>query len=561
MGLSSILNTGTRAIMAAQVGMDVTGQNISNADVEGYSRKRPNQTADYRYDSEFGQMGFGVNVINIERQRDQYIDQQIQRQNQQLGFYNEADYALERVENIFTEPSDSGLLHFVDQFFDSWQNLANNPADLSARTMVKTNAEILTNVFQNLSKELSDLRTSLNSDLGDRVNKVNELSGEIFNLNHEIAAVEVNDQNANDSRDKRDKLVKELATLIDVQTTENEFGQISISTGGSLIVSPVFQQDIETTTSTFRQADGTTQVNIGLRFAKSKREFAPTGGKIAGILSARDTIVPEYQKDLDNFAIELANQVNEQHQKGFNLMGYSGLSFFDPSLTGASDISLSASIATDIQNIAAASGGAARLAATNTFGAGALDFGTPPTQLSIDNVFPVTPANKANNVIAGTVVVNAGGTILTEGVDFRIDYAQGTIQMLHTGYDGLAVTVDFQHRTGGFKGPGDNTNALEIAKMRDQLTMEPDTVGNKTSTFAEYYSSFIGRLGLNRNEASSNVETRKFLIEQFNTHQDAIAGVSLDEEMANMIKYQHAFNAAARIISATSDMMDVLFRM
>ena len=561
MGLSSILNTGTRALMAAQIGMDVTGQNISNADVEGYSRKRLNQAADYRYDSTFGQMGFGVTVINIERQRDQYIDLQIQRQNQQLGFYQQVDYVLERVENIFTEPSNSGLLRFIDQFFDSWQNLTNNPADLSARTMVKTNAEILTNVFGNIAGELNDLKNSLNSDLEDRVRKVNQLAHAIYNINQEIATVEVNNQHANDSRDRRDVLVKELATLVDIQTNENQFGQISISTGGSLLVSPVFVQTVETTTSSYRQSDGSTLVSIGLRFAQSRRDFRPTAGELAGIMDARDRVVPQFQRELDTLAVELATQINDQHRQGYNLLGYSGLYFFDPSLTGASDIALSASILSNVQNIAAASGGAAQAAANNTFAAGTLDFGLPAVALTTNNILPATPANMARNIVAGTVVVNASGTLLTEGTDYHIDYVRGTIQMLHGGYTGEPVSVDFEYRTGSFKGPGDNTNALAIARLRSTLTMVPDTVGNKTSTFAEYYSSFIGRLGLNRTEATSNVETRRYLIEQFNTHQDAIAGVSLDEEMANLIRFQHAFTAAARLIGTASQMMDVLFNM
>ncbi|NLE00364.1 MAG: flagellar hook-associated protein FlgK, partial [Fibrobacter sp.] len=127
MGLFSVLNVATRGLSASQLAMDVAGQNISNADVKGYSRKRLNLNADYRYDSSFGQMGMGVEVLNIERMRNTFIDEQIRRQNQEIGTYDEINYTLESIENIFTEPNDTGILHFIDQFFDSWQNLANNP--------------------------------------------------------------------------------------------------------------------------------------------------------------------------------------------------------------------------------------------------------------------------------------------------------------------------------------------------------------------------------------------------------------------------------------------------
>ena len=275
MSLLSVLNVGTRAIFASQLAMDVAGQNISNADVEGYSRKRLNLQPDYRFDSAYGQIGMGVDVINIERLRNEFIDEQIRRQNQQVGYYEELDYTLESIENIFTEPSDTGVIHFVDQFFDSWQNLSNNPSDISARTMVRTNAEILIDVFHNVSGELANLRQTRNEEIQQQVNKINEICKELHNLNLEIGTVELNNQNANDSRDRRDLLLKDLSKIIDISVVENETGQITITTSGNIIVSPVYYQELETTTATTKLSDGTSIMEIGVRFADSKTYTSP----------------------------------------------------------------------------------------------------------------------------------------------------------------------------------------------------------------------------------------------------------------------------------------------
>ncbi len=167
----------------------------------------------------------------------------------------------------------------------------------------------------------------------------------------------------------------------------------------------------------------------------------------------------------------------------------------------------------------------------------------------------------AQNVVRGSVVVSTPTVTLTEGVDYHIDYVNGTIQMLHAGYDAEDLTVDFEYRTGGFNGPGDNSNAIAIAQLRTDLTMKPDILGEPTVTYAQFYSSVIGVLGLSRNEASSNLETRQFLVAQYESHQDSIAGVSLDEEMANIVKYQHTYQAAARIISVTDEMLDTMINM
>ena len=559
MSLLSVLTVGTRGLMASQLAMDVSGQNISNADVEGYSRKRLNLSPDYRYDSTFGQMGLGVEVINIERMRSSFIDNQIRVQNQEVGLYTEVNQSLNTIENIFTEPSDTGLLNYIDQFFDSWQNLSNNPADISARTVVKANAEILSDVFHNVSGELTDLRQTRNVEIEDRISKVNETCKEIYNLNLEIGSVELGNQNANDSRDKRDKILKDLSKLIDINTTENDLGQITLTTNGNILVSPVNYQLLEIATSSIQMADGTSITQAGLRFADSKKIYTPQGGEIKGLLEVRDVIVPEFQNKLNALALALVRDVNQLHANGYNLHGYSGNNFFNPDATGASDIKLSAEIMSDVKNIAAASGGETLPGVTNNLPAGTHNFGIPALQLYRDPA-SATPTS-ASNLMRGSVAVSTPSVLLRENVDYSIDYINGTIQMLHNGYDAQNLRVDFQYRTGGFSGPGDNSNSIAIAKLRGSLTMDPDVLGNGSATYTEYYSSVIGNLGLSKNEANSTLETRNFLVSQYESQQDSISGVSLDEEMADLIKYQHTYQAAARLISLANQMLDTLLSM
>ncbi|MFP4164038.1 MAG: flagellar hook-associated protein FlgK [Chitinispirillaceae bacterium] len=559
MSLFSVLNVGTRGMNASQLQMDVTSQNISNADVEGYSRKRVNTTTAYHYDSAFGQMGMGAEVIDIERMRNTFIDDQIRRQNMEIGYFEEMSNAYTRVEDVFSEPSDEGLQHYMDQFFDSWQNLANNPSDVAARTMVRSNAEVLVNAFHSVSGELKNLRQEKNEELPMKVERINQISQEIFNLNQEIGTIEIGSQNANDSRDKRDMLLKELSEMIDITTRENDSGQVTVTTSGSILVSPVFTQKLEMTTSTRDLPDGTNVKDIGIQFSDSKLAFNPKGGQLKGLLDSRDIVIPQTQEKLDELALALTEKVNELHTTGYSLNGYSGISFFDPSATGASDVNLSASIMSDIQNIAAASAGQKEVAVQNTSAAGSHDFGGDPIQLYRDP--GMSPPVEARNIVQSTVNIRTPGTVLKEGVDYHVDYANGTFQMLHSGYDTEDLTIDFQYRSGGSQGPGDNSNALEIAKLRNSLTMNSDDMGNPTSTFSEYYGSFVGKLGLNTNQANSSLETRNYLIDQYEAQQDSISGVSLDEEMANLIRYQHTYSAAARLITTTDQMLQVLMNM
>jgi flagellar hook-associated protein 1 FlgK len=545
MSLFSVLNVATTGLAASQLGMDIAGQNISNADVDGYSRKRLNSTASYRSDGTYGQMGMGVDVVNIERMRSGFIDDEIRDQSQQVGYYTQVDQTYQNLQSIFTEPSNTGLQQYMDQFFDSWQNLANNPADTSARTMVKTDGQILTDTFHNLSTQLSNARQAVNDQITQDAGKVNQLTKDIFNLNSEIASVQLSGQNANDSLDKRDKDLKQLAGLIDFTTQVNNLGQVTISTGGSLVVSPAYQQDIETTTSTYTAADGATITDVGLRFKDSKINYLPQSGEIRGYIDSRDQVIPEYQAKLDTLANALVAKVNAVHETGYDLNGVSGNDFFDPTSTGASDIKLSPSIESNVQNIAAGTGGETLVAPIQNL---TLTYGVP--------------GNLGNtNINQNSVIVKAGNTTLTEGTDYQVDYRTGALQMLHAGFNGTPLTATYTYNDGASKGSGDNANALAIAQLREQMTMDNDVLGNPTSTFNENYASMIGRLGEEDNEAKSNLDSRTTLVAQYQNQQDAISGVSLDEEMANLVQLQHTYEASARVVTTAATMLDSLIAM
>jgi flagellar hook-associated protein FlgK len=200
-----------------------------------------------------------------------------------------------------------------------------------------------------------------------------------------------------------------------------------------------------------------------------------------------------------------------------------------------------------VQNIAAASGG--QTLAFSEPGAVSLVFGNAPTALT------------QKNILSNSVQVTAGATTLKPEIDYHIDYQNGTIQLLNNGYNNTPLAISYSYTNGGSKGPGDNTNAVAIAQLGTALTMNNDVLGNPTASFGDYYSSFIGKLGLSANEASANLDTRTTLLTQYQTQQDSISGVSLDDEMSNIVNYQHAYAASARLITTTNAMLDTLINM
>ncbi len=556
MGLFDALSIGMRGLQASQTSIDVTGQNISNANTEGYSRKRVNQVAEVIGNDVLGQKGMGVEITDIQRIRDSFLDRQTWEQLGEKGYTAQLDTAYTRLESILKEPSDTGLSSQMNTFWASWQDLANNPGDLSAREAVKSSATTMIDTFHQVFKQIEDFGLSMNSPLDQEAKTVNDLTGQIYTLNEKIAGVETRPgEKANDSRDQRDLLIRKLAQLVDVQTVEDGNGRAIITSGGNLLVSPAAALKLETFGQATTLADGTKTSDLRLRIQGSNNTFEPRSGELKGIMDARSKVLTGYMTDLNALAGTIVNEVNAVHVTGYTLNKASGLYFFDPNKTRAGDLELSAAVKDSATNIAAAAGGKIT-DVSNFLPAG----GIPASGTLLD--LKATNANYRNLTQDSVKVTLADGTVLAEGAgkDYVVDYENGTINFVnYARYNpGDAVTVKVSYNTTGYSGDGNGQNALNMAAVRLKSTMIPDKDGNFTQSVSGFYSATIGKMGIEKNQNSAIKDTKDFLIGQMDSEQATISGVSLDEEMTNMIKYENSYKASARFISTISQMMDVL---
>ncbi|MBF0431973.1 MAG: flagellar hook-associated protein FlgK [Fibrobacteria bacterium] len=556
MSIFGSLEIGARGLGASQLALNVLGQNVSNANTEGYSRKRLELSADSRTDPSFGEMGFGVNVDKVARISDNFLELQIRRELTEQGFFISLDKGLERIENILTEPSDAGLNEAMDKFWASWQDLANNPEDPAAREVVRSTALVMEDKFHTLSRQFDELQMAQEADIEGKVEMINGMAEEIFNINEEIASMEISGGMANDGRDRRDYLMQELSKLIDVDTFEDEQGRLNVVTAGNVLVgaATVIKLELEKSTTTDESGE---LVQIGtIKFENTDKIYTPRGGELKGAFEMRDEIIPKFENFLDELASTFVESVNNLHSTGYNLEGNTGVDFFTQTNQTAESISLSASIRASEHNIAAATGGTSvgpiNLASTIP----------APTNQVID-LKTIDPNYR--DIVQGSLQINMGSSELREGPgnDYVVDYGLGTVTFLNYNRyaGGEAIDVNFRYNSSGFSGPGDGSNALGIAQLRDQFTMGQDINGNPIKTMGEFYSSSIGVLGIERNQAKSNVETRGFLVNQFMNRKQEISGVSLDEELGDMIKFEHSYQASARFISTINKLLDTLLNM
>ncbi len=450
-----LLDLGRGALLAHQKAINITGHNIANVNTPGYSRQRVNLATNSGLLSSPGQMGAGVRASDIQRIYDQFLGSQINKESYNLGKWEAQKSSLERVEIIFDETTGFGLNQAMGDFFNAWQDLANNPEGHTQRRVLVSKSEIMTETFNKISSDLNQMQNDLDGSIEGAVIEINTISGEISDLNAKIGDIEKSGQNANDLRDKRDLHLRELSLMIDISAFESNDGQITVSVGnGNPLVQPPYAFSLSTVTNASGHED-VVWVNRDGATADITNDIS--GGKLKGWLEVRDVVIEDYKTRLDNLASSMIIEVNNLHGLGFDLNGIAGGTFFTG--TSASDIAVDTNIVNDVNLIAASGAGA----------------------------------------------------------------------------------------------PGDNSNAIAIANLQSSLLMS-----GGTATYDDFYNSLVSDVGIAVQSAQTNYDHQAEMVSSLDNYRESISGVSLDEEMVNLVKFQHAYDAAAKLITAVDEMMNTV---
>ncbi|OPY91244.1 MAG: Flagellar hook-associated protein 1 [Syntrophus sp. PtaU1.Bin208] len=440
----SALNTYSAAI-------DVTSTNIANANSAGYSR----QTAVISEKLAGDGSGYGVDVSTIKRAYDSFLTAQLRKANQDLGKSNVEVETFTAIEQAFTDSGHTGLSTAMSDFWNAWQSVVNDPCSSTARSVLASASDTLADAFNSVSSELLGISEKIDDGIDETVGKINDLVQQISDTNQKIVVMEADGLNANSARDTLDSLVQGLYSLVDINVSKNDAGQINIQlANGKPLVSG-------TTTWTLATEKNTTTDLMDVTWVDSDGNSTVvnesiSSGELGGYLEVREELA-SYQDQLDELAANIMVEVNKQHVKGNDLYGAAGEAFFSGS--GAGDMKFNAAIMADPGKIAAAS-------------------------------------------------------------------------------------------TGG--GAGDSSNAEAIAELQTGFLM------NGTSTFSDYYNAMVSKIGSavqsadTNNESLSNAQT-------FYTNQClSVSSVSVDEEMAKLVLYQNAYDAAAKLMNVFDEMMQTL---
>lgn len=507
------LETAKRGLFAQQTAMNTAGHNIANANTKGYSRQVVNFTASnaievpgVNHSKAPGQLGTGVDFSDINRAREPFLDGQFRDQNQSLGDWQVQEDTLVRIEQIINEPSDTGMRSVLDDFWNSWHDLANQPDNLTARSVVMENSVTLTNMFGDAATKLdnleSDIKDSINIktyDLNTKLNQVAELNGEIFRI-------EQLGDNANDLRDQRDLITDEISKITNINVVETNRGY-TISTGGTQLVSG----------------------NTAIQLDPNALPTDIKGGELHGYLASLGH-VDTYRAQIDQMAKGLAEgeftltiPAGSVIPEGTTLTNLDGttVTYSGANRTLTSDVTV-------------------KVKGVN--GLHQLGYTLQEPAKAGEQFF--TTKDGSSNFTADNIQVNPNIV-----KDVRNIAASNSTYIASTASGDVEKVLK-----------GNNQVAVWIGQMRNTtLTFDNSTSAsavNGEGSIDDMYRSMVGRLGVQTNEATRQAENQKVLVDQVEMNRQSVSGVSLDEEMANLIKYQHAYNASARMLTTIDEMLD-----
>jgi len=567
----SMLNIGTSALITSQGALSTTSHNISNVNTDGYNRQRIDQGTRLPNFNGNQYFGSGVAIDNVARIFDGFLSDQVRvstSQEKQLDTFATFSH---QVDNLLGSPELS-LSSGLQGFFDAVQNVANDPTAIPARQVMLTKADTLAKRFNTLDTQLNSFNSQVNSNLDAAVKQVNLLSTGIADLNQSIIEASTGSGGQpNDLLDQRDQLINKLSKYVSVSTVKQDNGaqNIFIGNGQALVLG-----NSATNLSVIPNPTDTTRSEIGYGTSGINISGQVTGGTIGGLLSVRQDVIDPARAEIDSLAAGLVTTVNAQHKAGLTLNGNAGGNFFEPTGTPAPDAGSIRLAIVDPRDIAVAFPVSTATSATNT-GTAQLEVNAvdssgvgfnPLTALSTNLTFTY-------NAVAKTYTVNYGaGNTATISYDPATDSGKtinlSTLSAPHVDFTGakppLTITLSgvpgntdsftlTNSAAGGFDNVGDNRNALALAELQVKKVLN-----SGTQTFGDSYGIMVANVATRTNQADVGQKTQQALLDQTNLRYQSVSGVNLDQEAANLIKYQQAYKAASKIITVSNTVFNSL---
>ncbi|WP_153732406.1 flagellar hook-associated protein FlgK [Sporosarcina obsidiansis] len=508
------LETSKRGLYTQQSALYTTGHNISNANTLGYSRQRVNMQATSGFPGVGinagtmpGFLGTGVEAGSIQRIRDGFVDKQYRDESNKLGYWESQTKAISQMEDVLAEPSKYGLQQSLSDFWQALQTLATNPENGGARAVVVERGVAVADSFKYIHKSLSEIKNNIGTEIDVSATNINSILKQIGELNRQISEVEPNGYLPNDLYDARDGLLDQLATYVPIEVSYEKTGgralaiaegtvTVKIKTNGEPIT--VVQKKEFATVSVDGVVDG--------EFPDPITGFTFSGGPVAAGTGQLTVANMQSSGELKSLVDSYGFQDADGNVKGLY-----------PDMLKKLD-KMAEEFAKEFNKVHKGDPN-----------------GTPPSY-----------ATDLEGKQGEDFFVSSGGIISASDIQVNINIVKNPNKVAASSsapYDPADPTTNPE------VGNGDNAK-----KLGDALFNKLDGLGG--SSVQGFYAQTIGELGVKGEQAIKMTENSMTLLGAVSNRRDSISSVSLDEEMTDMIRFQQAYNASARMVTVMDETLD-----
>ena len=598
--LISSLQIAKRALSTQRLGLSIAGHNISNVNTPNYARQQALVEPGVS-----GAGMAGVEITYIRRIQDRVVDERLRLNTQELAKWKTLSDRLNQIETFFSDLSGTGLSGALSDFWNSWQDLTVSPESESSRLVTVQRGVVLASRLQDMNAGIEESHADLDAEINRKITEINEITTRVGKLNQEIVSIELSGSQANDQRTLRDYQMAQLSELINFRTTERVDGSVQVFVDSLSLVEG--NRVTELVAALTPDSQGGSTSTASTKILASNNEVNISEGALAGLIEARDQHLPTMLTRMKTLSETLITQVNKLHKTGYGLDNSSSLDFF----SGASieDITVNSQLLTDPKKlgVSGATGTPgnnaraleiAQLRTSLTIGAtvipndrqtltvestdgwakndilgvagssdltGAstwarilkIDSGTQvtvelfqnPTTKTFDKKFDFTQEDGSTTVLTNKVYRDAAGNYLTVDPNPSDDKDLDQLVALSEGEEGKLEEL------------WSATGKSSVMTANPQTFTSNETFTEGTQTFSDYFASMYSFIGTQSQQAQRNSDNTELLVQQLTDYREKVSGVSLDEEMANLIQFQRAFEASARYIRVVDEMLSTLMNM
>lgn len=545
--MSSIINSAMSGLSAAQAALSTTSNNISNYTVAGYSRQttvlaQANSTL--QGNSYYGN---GVNITGVQREYDAFIATQLRGSSANYSAVSTQHSQISNIDDLLST-STTSLSTSLQGFFTNLQNVVSNANDPSARQSMLSNAQGLVSQFQTSAQYLNNMQNSVNADVDSSIKQVNTLTSQIADLNKQIGKLSTaNGAAPNDLLDKRDQLVNTLNNVVGVTVSQQDGGYTVAMANGLTLVNGDKSHDLVAMPS----SSDPTRTTIGYVDKQAGNVEIPekliTTGSLGGLLAFRTQDLDLAQNQLGQLAAAFTTSFNDVHKQGFDSKGNQGVDFFNigsPIVVGNSKNSTAASVTAEWTDTSA-------LKASN-YTVSYDGNNWTATRASDSTAVTITPGTDAsgNTTLSfdGLKLTVAGTPAPAAKDSFLVKPVQNAINDMS-----VAITSESQvAAAGAVGGESDNRNAQNLLNLQDVKLVG----GN--ATLSQAYATIVSSVGNKTSSLETTSTTQKSVVSQLTQRQQSVSGVNLDEEYANLTKYQQYYMANAQVLQTASTVFNAL---